>query len=147
MKLPSRQDVLEVDRSARRGRLDDKEAWITLARLLDELAVAVGTGLDLLVEKVQGDRLSRPPWRQVGLGIGHEGEGEERIERRPELAGTVYVVGNRVPEEEFLLRLGKGLIAEFVGGVRKEGRDQHAFRGAESHTGCVLGVKSASSSV
>src|SRR6478735_9716149 len=75
MKMPSRQDVLEVDRSARRGRLDDKEAWIALARLLDELAVEVRAGLDLVVEKVQGDRLSRPPWRQVGLGgIRHEGE-------------------------------------------------------------------------
>ena len=101
-----------------------------------------------MVQEVQGDWLSRPTWRQVGLGgIGHEGEGEERIERRPELAGTVDVVGNRVPEEEFLPRLVKEFVTEFVGGVRKERRDQHAFRGAESHPGCILGVKCAQAAV
>ena len=33
---------------------------------------------------------------------------------------------NRGPEEEFLPRLVKEFVTEFVGGVRKERRDQHA---------------------
>src|SRR3954466_7096777 len=73
MKMPPGQDVLEIDRSARRDRFDDEEARVALARLLDELPVEVGTGLDLLVEKAQCDRLGRPIGRQIGPGgIGHE---------------------------------------------------------------------------
>jgi hypothetical protein len=39
------------------------------------------------------------------------------------------------------------LVAELVGGVRKEPRDQHAFRGAKSHPGCILGVKQTETAV
>ena len=97
---------------------------------------------------MQGDGLSRPTWRQVSLGgIWYEREGEERIEGRPELAGVVDVVGNRVPEEEFFPCLVEELVAEFVRGVRKERRDQHAFRGAETHSGGVVGVMRAQAAV
>jgi len=68
-------------------------------------------------------------------------EKTKRIEGRPQLSETVDVVGNRVPEEEFLPGRVEELVAELDGGVRKERRDEHAFCSTETHSGRVVGVK------
>ena len=49
VKMPAGQNVLEIDRPARRRRFDNEEAGVAPARLHDELAVELGAGLDFFM--------------------------------------------------------------------------------------------------
>jgi hypothetical protein len=148
VKATTGQNVLEVDRPARFARFHDEEARVALARLQDELALEVRTGLDLVMQEVQGERLGGPARRQFAAGrIRYERKDEKGIEGRPELTRLGDVVGNRIPAEELLPRLTEELVAELVGRVGNERRYQDAFGSAKADPGGVFGVEAPKTAV
>ena len=71
VKAPAGQDVPEVDRPAGCGRLDDEEARRTRARLYNELAMEVGTGLDFLGRTCRASgSVGQPDGRSSAAGSG-----------------------------------------------------------------------------
>ena len=77
----SGQDVFDIERPPGDNRFDDEEARGALASLLDEFAVQLGSGFNLVMEEVERERLGRPPvWQRVLGGIRYEVKYKERIE-------------------------------------------------------------------
>ena len=62
VKAAACQSVLEVDRPAGFSRFDYEEARVTLTCLLDELAMKIGTGFDLLVQSYRSSASCWVSW-------------------------------------------------------------------------------------
>jgi len=129
VKAPAGQDVFNVERSARRYRLDDEKTRRALAGLFDELVMERWSGPQVVMQKVKRDCLRRPSGRQLIFGrFRREREHEEGIECRPELFGAINVIGDVIPQEEFVPCLVEKLLTKLLDSVREERGHENAFR-------------------
>ena len=135
------ENVFDVERSPGEDSLDHEETRGTLAGLRHEFTVQLGSGLDLVVEEVQGERFGWPPvWQGVFGGIRYEIEHKERIERGSKLLGVLDVIWHVVPQKELVPGFVEEFASELLGGVGEQSRHESTLGGTKPNPQVVFDI-------
>ena len=133
------ENVFDVERSPGEDSLDREETCGTLAGLCDEFTVQLGSGLDLVVEEVQGKRFGWPPvWQRVFGGIRYEIEHKEWIEGGSKLLAVLDVIRHVVPQKELVPGFVEEFASELSSGVGEQSRHESTLGGTKPNPQVVF---------
>lgn len=138
---PPSEDVSDIERPPDDNRFDDEEARGTLAGLLDEFAVQLGSRFNLVMQEVQRERLGWPSVRRRLLGpVRHEVEHEERIEGGSELPGVFDVVRHVGPQEELVPGFVEELVPKLLRRVGEQSWYESTLGGTQPNPQVILDI-------